>query len=239
MKTAWDPDVVARELGEYVDEFRIDTVSHVSTSQGAPAHHHYIQIFTFDDKGVSSHPNHIACYEGARRLLAQRSSASLELAMSSDLSPTTSHTLVTSPAIIPPDGSAMPADAALDELPSDDERKDRYQGIFSAKPAPSDIKPVLAKDLTVYTLQTVGVGRKYASFIEALFFAPLSWMPLPPASSVDHRPSRVLFLAGSPARYVTALKAMSEHQSQMVWFRYLYVQWSSYLWVGWWTKMEA
>jgi N-acetylglucosaminylphosphatidylinositol deacetylase len=37
--------------------------------------------------------------------------------------------------------------------------------------------------------------------------------------------------------YFTALRAMREHWSQLVWFRWLYVSFSRYMWVNEWVEI--
>ena len=37
--------------------------------------------------------------------------------------------------------------------------------------------------------------------------------------------------------YKTALRAMKEHKSQLVWFRWLYVSFSRYMWVNEWVEL--
>ena len=39
--------------------------------------------------------------------------------------------------------------------------------------------------------------------------------------------------------YVKALEAMQAHQSQFVWFRWLYVAFSKYMWVNSWVQLSA
>ena len=38
--------------------------------------------------------------------------------------------------------------------------------------------------------------------------------------------------------YKTALRAMEEHKSQLVWFRWLYVSFSRYMWVNEWVEVS-
>ena len=47
----WEPDAVAHVVSDIVDQWKIDS------------------IITFDDRGVSGHPNHISCYEAVGGLL--------------------------------------------------------------------------------------------------------------------------------------------------------------------------
>ena len=49
-------------------------------------------------------------------------------------------------------------------------------------------------------------------------------------------PGLPVFVAGA-AEYITALKAMWQHQSQLVWFRWLYVLFSRYMWVNEWIEL--
>jgi LmbE family N-acetylglucosaminyl deacetylase len=52
LDVAWDPAAVAEIVGGHVEEHRID------------------RVITFDEGGVSGHTNHVATYEGVRRMLA-------------------------------------------------------------------------------------------------------------------------------------------------------------------------
>ncbi|CAG8526592.1 10737_t:CDS:2 [Paraglomus brasilianum] len=46
----WDPEIISDILKDYVIKNGVDT------------------IITFDDQGISGHPNHISCYNGARNV---------------------------------------------------------------------------------------------------------------------------------------------------------------------------
>lgn len=37
--------------------------------------------------------------------------------------------------------------------------------------------------------------------------------------------------------YMAALRAMAQHRSQLVWFRWLYVAFSRYMWVNEWVRV--
>lgn len=65
----WDPNVVAKVLKPYVSELKIDTVRLTLTPIETTANTFFVQILTFDQKGVSSHPNHIALFAGAQTLI--------------------------------------------------------------------------------------------------------------------------------------------------------------------------
>lgn len=46
-----------------------------------------------------------------------------------------------------------------------------------------------------------------------------------------------LFISGFD-EYFTALSAMLSHHSQMVWYRWLYVGWSRYMWINTWKEIR-
>jgi N-acetylglucosaminylphosphatidylinositol deacetylase len=56
----------------------------------------------------------------------------------------------------------------------------------------------------------------------------------------DPAPSRnaPVFVSGIP-EYMRALKAMRMHESQLVWFRWLYVSFSRYMWVNHWQEVQV
>jgi N-acetylglucosaminylphosphatidylinositol deacetylase len=49
--------------------------------------------------------------------------------------------------------------------------------------------------------------------------------------------SEPIFVAGIP-EYLRALQAMRMHKSQLVWFRWLYVTFSRYMWVNEWLEVQ-
>lgn len=122
-------------------------------------------LITFDSQGVSSHPNHISLYHGARAFVAALMRGK--------------------------SGWSNPVD--------------------------------------LYTLRSLGLVRKYASFLD-VFATMASWM------FVRHEdrahPGGLVFmnqLVGDGA-LSTAWHAMTEaHKSQMVWFRYGWITLSRYM----------
>ncbi|KAM6969801.1 N-acetylglucosaminyl-phosphatidylinositol de-N-acetylase [Aplochiton taeniatus] len=72
-------------------------------------------------------------------------------------------------------------------------------------------------DCCLLSLVTVGILRKYLSFIEL----PLSWL----------LPSHLCCILGSNG-YKQAKRAMLSHRSQLLWFRYLYILFSRYMFVN-------
>ena len=58
-----------------------------------------------------------------------------------------------------------------------------------------------------------------------------------PAPSERAKVQIPVFISGFDG-YLLALKSMYQHQSQLVWFRWLYVLFSRYMWVNEWLEME-
>ncbi|KAF8755656.1 GlcNAc-PI de-N-acetylase [Rhizoctonia solani] len=124
IKTSWNTSLIADIVNKYVKSHRIQS------------------IITFDQHGISSHPNHISLYHAASSLRPQ---------------------------------------------------------------------------VQLWTLYTTGVLAKYTGYLGAVF---------PSASDQG-----VVFVSGVQG-YLTALSAMKQHWTQLVWFRWLYVGWSRYMWVN-------
>lgn len=90
----------------------------------------------------------------------------------------------------------------------------------------------------VFSLVTVPILPKYAGAL-----APLSSrLNLVSERILSYfmqtdRNRRAVFTSGF-REYVTTIRAMQKHASQLVWFRYLYVTFSSYMWVNEWVEVE-
>ncbi|XP_024287527.1 N-acetylglucosaminyl-phosphatidylinositol de-N-acetylase isoform X1 [Oncorhynchus tshawytscha] len=69
-------------------------------------------------------------------------------------------------------------------------------------------------DCSLVSLLTIGVLRKYLSFLEL----PISWL----------LPSDLCCVIGSKG-YIQAKRAMLCHRTQLLWFRYLYIWFSRYM----------
>ncbi|KAF9276369.1 hypothetical protein BGZ68_010065 [Mortierella alpina] len=158
----WDPSLVGDQMNLYAKKHNIET------------------IITFDEKGVSAHTNHIACYVGLTYFI---------------------HTF-----------------------------KERT--------------PVK----TCYVLKSISLLRKYISIMdlpitmlmtEALMPLLSRWTGVGGAAAlvggqnsatnrINLRPLELLFVS-SPKAIAQAKGAMEKHESQMVWFRKLYVLFSRYM----------
>ncbi|KAI8885177.1 LmbE-like protein [Backusella circina FSU 941] len=123
MKNQWDAKLIAEIVKDYATKHKIDT------------------IITFDDKGVSGHANHIACYKGANQ----------------------------------------------------------------------------ASGIQLYRLVSIPLVRKYIGVLDLLL------------SMKDN--TEMTFIS-PPLAYLLTHKAMRQHNSQLVWFRWLYVTFSRFMFIN-------
>lgn len=151
----WEPNVVAAQVEPYVTDYGIDT------------------ILTFDDYGISSHPNHISIVRGIKHMLETK---------------------------------------------------------------------LFAKPPKVYSLTTVSLVKKYTGVFGGVFTRFDLWrriivQGLPIVKWFTSEDTTPVFVAGAE-QYITGLSAMKQHWSQMVWFRWLNVFFSRYMWVNEWKEVD-
>jgi len=149
--TVWDPRDVAEEVEPYVAKHKIDS------------------IITFDEQGISSHPNHVSLKHGVVHMLQSQKLAR----------PVHAYALISVPLV------------------------QKYVGPVAGLFAKLDIG-------FVYVLEMINV-------------------------MTDGVPV-IVFVSGIK-EYVTALRAMTQHRSQLVWFRWLNVMFSRYMWVNEWVEI--
>ncbi|KAF9462973.1 putative deacetylase LmbE-like domain-containing protein [Collybia nuda] len=168
MSSHWSPAIIANTITPYIIEHQIST------------------ILTFDEKGVSNHPNHKSLREGVIHFLRYYDHPTLP--------PPRLFTLITVPLTT------------------------KYTSIIAALLAKFDlykhrlfhhIRLLLRHDLT-------------------------SYFPHNPNASQEFTP---VFISGI-FEYSLAIRAMRKHASQLVWFRYLYVIFSRYMWVNEWAEVK-
>jgi len=93
--------------------------------------------------------------------------------------------------------------------------------------------------LKAYSLITVPLASKYVGNVAPLLakldigFARLLGSM---GFLADTNPQVTVFVSGIP-EYLTALNAMRQHCSQLVWFRWLSVAFSRYMWVNEWVEI--
>ncbi|KAH8101197.1 LmbE-like protein [Cristinia sonorae] len=91
----------------------------------------------------------------------------------------------------------------------------------------------------VFTLITVPLVHKYIGVLSPLL-AKLDLSVgdlLARAHIAGIGPPSIPVAISDVAQYRTALRAMQQHSSQLVWFRWLYVSFSRYMWVNEWAEL--
>ncbi|KAI8969788.1 LmbE-like protein [Trametes punicea] len=161
----WEPEVISDALRPYVLQHNIDT------------------ILTFDDHGISAHPNHISLPKGVAHLL-----------------------------------TALPH--------------------TSAKPRPRLFTLISVPLYEKYLGPISPVSTKIALSLAHLWHGRNSHFDMVD-TSISKATTRVPVAVSGVAGYARALWAMMQHRSQLVWFRWLYVSFSRYLWVNEWSEIEV
>jgi N-acetylglucosaminylphosphatidylinositol deacetylase len=170
MTTTWDPNRISALLAAAFAPHLVANASKYASSDGPPTAA-IDALITFDSSGVSSHPNHISLYHGARTFIS---------------------TLLKG-------------------------------------------KPGWASPVDLYTLTSVGILRKYASFFDTLatMAVVLFRGRIARQQSGKGNPGILVTmssLVGGRENYGSARRAMTEaHKSQMVWFRWGWILLSRYM----------
>lgn len=92
--------------------------------------------------------------------------------------------------------------------------------------------------LRVFSLITVGVIPKYAGVLAVVAHRAKDGLCFLFNQSSFLGCNRVVVVSGV-REYANALSAMLQHRSQLVWFRWLYVSFSRYLWVNEWVDVSG
>lgn len=101
---------------------------------------------------------------------------------------------------------------------------------------------LFAKPPKVYSLTTVSLVKKYTGVFGGVFTRFNLWrkifvQELPIVNWFASGDTAPVFVA-SAEQYITGLSAMKQHWSQMVWFRWLNVFFSRYMWVNEWKEVD-
>lgn len=91
----------------------------------------------------------------------------------------------------------------------------------------------LAKNLPLYVLPSMEVWEKYNSVPFAVW-ETITYSGHPPVAPSTNKkavysPASEILALTSPAQYIKAVQAMFKHQTQLEWFRYLYLVFSRYM----------
>nr|PIM05059.1 N-acetylglucosaminylphosphatidylinositol deacetylase [Toxoplasma gondii COUG] len=161
----WSPERVADVVEEFIEKNEIST------------------IFTFDERGVSRHPNHISVFRGVR-LLHERQRAR---------------------------GNARPGGSERQRA----EGKDERGGVTKRGRHSRERGEARMSQTDVYLLQSHGLFRKYMGVLDVI----LSTV------ACRKKPNRIASVKLTP---FLSIRGMSSHWSQFVWFRWMFVFFSSY-----------
>ncbi|KAG8988338.1 N-acetylglucosaminyl-phosphatidylinositol de-N-acetylase [Tulasnella sp. 427] len=121
-----------------------------------------------------------------------------------------------------------------------------------ALPPPSDSSsssPTLVQPPRAWALRTVSLLPKYTGFVSTISLRIILAVEnfqrlvlrvlgrdetaLPSIRTGDTiKTAPLLTFLSTPAQYVATLNAMRKHKTQLVWFRWLYVTWSRYMWIN-------
>ncbi|KEP66478.1 UNVERIFIED_CONTAM: N-acetylglucosaminylphosphatidylinositol deacetylase [Hammondia hammondi] len=161
----WSPERVADVVEEFIEKNEIST------------------IFTFDERGVSRHPNHISVFRGIR-LLYERQRAG---------------------------GNAGPGGSERQRA----EGKDARGGVTKRGRHSHERGETRTRQTDVYLLQSHGIFRKYMGVLDVV----LSTV------ACRKKPNRIASVKLTP---FLSIRGMRSHWSQFVWFRWMFVFFSSY-----------
>lgn len=165
----WKDEVIDGVVSSFVEKNISMVRGHVS-AQLRVADGLFGKILTFDDHGVSGHPNHKALPAAMRYLAAAY-----------------------------PSGREIPR---------------------------------------IFVLNTTLLGFKYTGPIAPLAAKLVVQISRTLPSELFSSARRTVFVAGI-REYLTSLRAMRQHRIQLVWFRWLYVVSSRYMWANGWEEMSA
>jgi N-acetylglucosaminylphosphatidylinositol deacetylase len=173
IKQRWDAEVIAEVLRPFVIEHHITSVRNQIQLHVCNVHTNpfpSLQILTFDEKGISLHPNHFSLLGGALHLVKSLSSS---------------------------------ADTPVPRL---------------------------------FGLVTMTLLSKYTGMPSVLFarVGVVARALLSRGPTADPSP---IFISGIPD-YLTTVRAILAHGSQMVWFRYLYMIFSRCMWINEWVEFK-
>ena len=161
------------------------------------------KILTFDQYGISGHPNHISLPLGAARL--------------------------------------------IESLASDNRSNTALPRLFTLVSAPllwkytGPIAPLVLRTRAQKLFWGSGRSQRGATapnFITALLASTLRDPDGQQSAGANLGIPRVPTTVSGAGEYRTALRAMMQHRSQLVWFRWLYVAFSRYMWVNEWVEVD-
>ena len=102
---------------------------------------------------------------------------------------------------------------------------------------------LFTKPAKVYSLSTVPLLQKYTGVFGGVFARFSLWLKIlvkgfPFVSPFTSDLEATSIFMSSTEQYIKGLSAMKQHWSQMVWFRWLNVFFSRYMWVNEWREVD-
>ena len=102
---------------------------------------------------------------------------------------------------------------------------------------------LFVKPPKVYSLSTVPLFQKYTGVFGGVFARFGLWLKIlskgiPFVNLFRSEPEATPVFISSAEQYMRGLSAMKQHWSQMVWFRWLNVLSSRYMWVNEWREVD-
>ncbi|KAI5888694.1 LmbE-like protein [Schizophyllum commune H4-8] len=170
-------------------------------------------ILTFDREGVSQHPNHRSIREGIRTLLSSPDFDDLDSPATLAIHPRF-FTLVTVP------------------LAS------KYLGVVASLQARFDLAAIATLDALTNAFARYSGGDNTDNSESGLEAREKTSTKEGMLARSNNAPVIPAFISGW-TEYKTAVRAMLRHKSQMVWFRWLYVAFSRYMWVNEWFEVAV
>lgn len=183
MRQVWDASVIAHIVDEHSKKQEID------------------RIITFDEGGVSGHPNHVATFQGVRRMLMQRRQSR----QSSE--PRETH-------------------ESQSECPKSETRESQSECLKRRAPGQALGPPAATTTTTAKRTQARPDAQLEASCVGLkLISTSLIRKYLGPLDAVVSAFNSNVYFHFSLA---TSLHSMQAHQSQLVWYRRLFIVFSRY-----------
>jgi len=96
----------------------------------------------------------------------------------------------------------------------------------------------LAALLAKFDLRVAGMLKATIVRLAEVLRLPSSDLLNPSMRPIESSGNMTVFVSGI-LQYIKALSAMRAHASQLVWFRWLYVTFSRYMWVNEWVELET
>ena len=202
----WNSDVIADQILECIKLSVVGKATDIDTKENDMAKLN-LNILTFDNKGVSSHPNHIDTFKGARHLLEEKARH------------TGNDNAINSQLIISVDNKVIPINTHVWTLQTISNPLHKYflWSVWELLP-----QVILLLFQLFWQLALFLLGSSLWSKSKVTFDTPLTGMR---QTSTTTRQFRIM-------EPILAWNAMAAHYSQFVWYRRLSIMFSRYTFIN-------